>query len=195
MCNWRSVKGQALVAIGSLQPRSIDRGIPGRESAGRRGGEQLSPNRKLRADDIVTERKLIRQGALSRNAGALPAHPRTTGQHGDFDGRFETGPAREKPCLHLTAPIAGTVVIQNAVRGQGVGPGDELFEVVDTSRVWVFANLPIEQARRFKEGDSGTITPKGGDAIVAPLTTYRRSRTKPPAPFVSDLKSPAPRAS
>ena len=47
------------------------------------------------------------------------------------------------------------------MRGQGVSPGNELFEVVDTSRVWVFASLPIEQARKFKEGDMGTITPKG----------------------------------
>lgn len=45
-----------------------------------------------------------------------------------------------------------------------------MFEVVDTGRVWVFANLPIEQARKFKEGDSGTITPKGGETVVAPLT-------------------------
>jgi multidrug efflux pump subunit AcrA (membrane-fusion protein) len=36
--------------------------------------------------------------------------------------------------------------------------------------VWVFANLPIEQARKFKEGDTGSITPKGGKPITAPLT-------------------------
>jgi membrane fusion protein, heavy metal efflux system len=36
--------------------------------------------------------------------------------------------------------------------------------------VWVFANLPIEQARKFNEGDIGTITPKGGEPVTAPLT-------------------------
>ena len=51
-----------------------------------------------------------------------------------------------------------------------MAPGHELFEVVDTSRVWVFANLPIEQARKFKEGETGTITPKGGEAVTAPRT-------------------------
>jgi multidrug efflux pump subunit AcrA (membrane-fusion protein) len=56
------------------------------------------------------------------------------------------------------------------VRGQGVSPGNDLFEVVDTSRVWVFASLPIEQARKFKEGDRGTITPRGGQPVTAPLT-------------------------
>ncbi len=47
--------------------------------------------------------------------------------------------------------------------------GDQLFEVVDTRQVWVFANLPIEQAQRFKEGDRGTILAKGRKPIEAPL--------------------------
>ena len=34
----------------------------------------------------------------------------------------------------------------------------------------MFANLPIEQARRFKEGDQGEVVPRGGDPIVAKLT-------------------------
>ena len=41
---------------------------------------------------------------------------------------------------------------------------------MDTRQVWVFANLPIEQAQRFKEGDRGTIVAKGREPIEAPLT-------------------------
>ena len=52
---------------------------------------------------------------------------------------------------------------------RGFKTGVHLFEVVDTRRVWVFANLPIEQAQRFKEGDRGTIVPKGRKPIEAPL--------------------------
>ena len=59
------------------------------------------------------------------------------------------------------------------------------------SRVWVFANLPIEQARRFRRAIPGTITPKAATPS-APPPTYRRSRTKPPAPFASGLKLPTP---
>jgi multidrug efflux pump subunit AcrA (membrane-fusion protein) len=61
-------------------------------------------------------------------------------------------------------------VQQNVVVGQGVSPGAALFEVVDTSQVWVFANLPFEQARRFKPGDIGTIVPKGSEPVKAPLS-------------------------
>lgn len=83
---------------------------------------------------------------------------------------LERGQHEESHRYTLTSPIAGTVVSQQVVRGQGVAPGIELFEVVDTRRVWVFANLPIEEARKFKEGDTGTITPKGAAPISAPLT-------------------------
>jgi RND family efflux transporter MFP subunit len=84
--------------------------------------------------------------------------------------QLEHGSHQEGHRYTLISPIAGTVVAQNVVRGQGVAPGNELFEIVDTSRVWVFANLPIEQARKFKEGDVGTILPKGGEPVTAPLT-------------------------
>ena len=83
---------------------------------------------------------------------------------------LERGHQDESHRYTLTAPIAGTIVAQNVVRGQGVAPGTELFEVVDTSRVWVFANLPIEQVRQFKEGDTGSIIPKGGEPVTAALT-------------------------
>ncbi|MDO8547292.1 MAG: efflux RND transporter periplasmic adaptor subunit, partial [Nitrospirales bacterium] len=70
----------------------------------------------------------------------------------------------------LRSPIAGIVVQQNVVLGQGVSSGTALFEVVDTSQVWVFANLPLEQARRFKPGDIGTIVPKGSEPVKSPLS-------------------------
>ena len=40
---------------------------------------------------------------------------------------------------------------------------------MDIRQVWVFANLPIEQAQRFKKGDRGTILAKGRKPIEAPL--------------------------
>jgi len=69
----------------------------------------------------------------------------------------------------IKAPLAGTISAQAVVLGQGVSTGDHLFEIVDTRHVWVFANLPIEQAQRFKEGDLGTILAKGREPIEAPL--------------------------
>ena len=129
---------------------------------------------KLWADRIVTERRLVEEKGRYIEAQARHQHVRekllnmgmTTGELREL----EHGSHQEGHRYTLKSPIAGTVVAQNVVRGQGVTPGNELFEVVDTSRVWVFANLPIEQARKFKEGDVGTILPKGGEPVTAPLT-------------------------
>jgi RND family efflux transporter MFP subunit len=129
---------------------------------------------KLRAEDIVSERKLIEDKGRYLETKARFQHVRekllNMGMLADELHQLEHGSHQEGHNYTLTSPIAGTVVAQNVVRGQGVAPGNELFEVVDTSRVWVFANLPIEQARKFKEGDVGIILPKGGEPVTAPLT-------------------------
>mgnify|MGYP006368991665 CR=1 FL=1 len=148
---------QPLAAIGSLQlDQLVEEYLVGKAQADV-AENSLRRTEKLRTDDIVPERKLIEdKGHMGISKAELAG--------------LERGGHEEGHHYTLTSPIAGTVVAQNAVRGQGVTPGVELFEVVDTSRVWVFANLPIEQARKFKEGDLGTITPKGGEVITAPLT-------------------------
>ena len=129
---------------------------------------------KLAADQIVTERRLVEERGHYIEAQARHQHVRekllNMGMTKNELYQLEHGSHQEGHRYTLTSPIAGTVVAQNVVQGQGVAPGNELFEVVDTSRVWVFANLPIEQARKFKEGDVGTILPKGGEPVTAPLT-------------------------
>jgi multidrug efflux pump subunit AcrA (membrane-fusion protein) len=129
---------------------------------------------KLRAEDIVSERKLIEDKGRHLETKARFQHVRekllNMGLLAHELQQLERGSHMEGHHYTLTSPLAGTVVAQNVVRGQGVAPGNELFEIVDTSRVWVFANLSIEQARKFKEGDVGTILPKGGEPVKAPLT-------------------------
>lgn len=129
---------------------------------------------KLAADQIVTERRLIEERGRYIEAEARHQHVRekllNMGMTVNELYQLEHGSHQEGHLYTIRSPIAGTVVAQNVVRGQGVAPGNELFEVVDTSRVWVFANLPIEQARKFKEGDVGTILPRGGEPVTAPLT-------------------------
>ena len=129
---------------------------------------------KLWTDKIVTERRLVEERGLYLEATARHQHVRekllNMGMTAAELRELEHGSHQEGHRYTLKSPIAGTVVAQNVVRGQGVAPGNELFEVVDTSRVWVFANLPIEQARRFKDGDLGTIAPRGGESVTAPLT-------------------------
>ncbi len=166
--------GQPLAAIGSLQlDQLIEEYLVGKAQADV-AENNLRRTEKLRADDIVPERRLIEDKGRYLETKARYQHTReklvNMGLSMSELTEIEQGRHQERHRYTVTSPIAGTVVAQNAVRGQGLAPGDELFEVVDTSRVWVFANLSIEQARKFKEGDTGTITPKGATPITAPLT-------------------------
>jgi membrane fusion protein, heavy metal efflux system len=170
----RVKKGQRLVAVGSLHlDQLVEEYLVGKAQADV-AENALQRTEKLRVDDIVPEKKLVEDKGHYLEAKARYQHIReklvNMGLSREELKELEGGIHEESHRYTLTAPIAGTVVAQDAVQGQGVAPGHELFEIVDTSRVWVFANLPIEQARKFKEGDTGTITPKGGDPVTAPLT-------------------------
>ena len=166
--------GQALAAIRSLQLDQLIEEYLVSKAQADVAENSFRRTEKLRADDIVPERKLIEDKGRYLETKARFQHIREKLLNMGLSRAEMTELVRsrheESHRYTLTSPIAGTVVTQNAVRGQGVAPGHELFEVVDTSRVWVFANLPIEQARKFIEGDVGTILPKGGEPVSAPLT-------------------------
>lgn len=166
--------GQPLAAIGSLHLDQLIEEYLVAKAQADVAENSFHRTTKLRADDIVPERKLIEDRGRYLETKARYQHIRekllNMGLSISELRELEQNRHEEGHRYTLTSPLAGTVVAQHAVRGQGVAPGQELFEVVDTSRVWVFANLPIEQARKFKEGDTGTIAPKGAEAVTAQLT-------------------------
>lgn len=166
--------GQPLAAIGSLQLDELVQEYLVAKAQADVAESAFRRTEKLKADEIVTERRFVEDRGHYLETKVRFQHIRekllNMGLAQSELRELEQGSHEESHRYTLTSPIAGTVIAQNVVRGQGVSPGSELFEVVDTSRVWVFANLPIEQARKFKEGDVGTIVPKGGEPITAPLT-------------------------
>jgi membrane fusion protein, heavy metal efflux system len=167
-------RGQPLLAIESLRLDELVQEYLVTKSQADVAESGYRRTEKLAADQIVTERRLVEERGHYLEAQARHQHVRekllNMGMTASELRELEHGSHQEGHRYTLKSPIAGTVVTQNVVRGQGVTPGNELFEIVDTSRVWVFANLPIEQARKFKEGDVGTILPKGGEPVTAPLT-------------------------
>ncbi len=130
--------------------------------------------KKLHKEQIVSERRLMEDQAHYLESNTINQHVTEKLQN------MGLLPQELDELLHshtmeghryiIKAPLTGTVSEQSVVLGQGVSPGDQLFEVVDTRQVWVFANLPIEQAQRFTVGDRGTIVSKGRDPIEAPLS-------------------------
>ena len=128
---------------------------------------------ELQAEQIISQRRFLEDQGQQREAQAVYQHVKekllNMGLSKKDLYQLEHGSHLEGHKYILRAPLSGTVVNQKVVLGQGIGAGEELFEIVDTSRVWVFANLPIEQARRFKEGDLGQVVPQGGEPIHGTL--------------------------
>jgi len=167
-------KGDSLVAIGSLKLDELVQEFLVSQVQVDLRKANFERTQKLHAEQIVSERRLMEDRAHYLEAKAINQHVTEKLQN--------MGLAQEElnELLHshtmeghryiIKSPLTGTISEQTVVLGQGIGTGDHLFEVVNTRQVWVFANLPIEQAQRFKEGDRGTIVAKGREPIEAPLT-------------------------
>jgi cobalt-zinc-cadmium efflux system membrane fusion protein len=166
--------GQPLAAIGSLRLDELVQDYLVSKAQADAAESNFRRTEKLSAEGIVSERRLVEERGRHLEAKARYQHARekllNMGLTAEDLRELERAVHEEGHRYILRSPIAGTVVQQNVVLGQGVSPGTELFEVVDTSHVWIFANLPLEQARRFKSGDIGTIVPKGSEPVKAPLS-------------------------
>lgn len=166
--------GQPLAAIGSPRLDELVQEYLVSKAQTDTAESNFRRTEKLATEGIVSERRLVEERGRHLEAKARYQHVREKLLNMGLTVKelrdLERAVHEESHRYLLRSPLAGTVVTQNVVLGQGVSPGTALFEVVDTSQVWVFANLPLEQARRFKSGDIGTIVPKGSEPVKAPLS-------------------------
>jgi len=56
--------------------------------------------------------------------------------------------------IWMRAPISGIIVSKNAVRGQQVNPGDQLFSLATLERVWITADIYEDDFSRVKVGQN-----------------------------------------
>jgi membrane fusion protein, copper/silver efflux system len=54
----------------------------------------------------------------------------------------------------MRAPISGIIVSKNAIRGQQVNPGDQLFSLATLERLWITADIYEDDLARVKVGQS-----------------------------------------
>lgn len=68
---------------------------------------------------------------------------------------------REYSTTVLRAPFDGIVLKTNAAEGESIQPEDQLFDVVDTSIVWVQADLYAQDLASVREGEMATVLLEG----------------------------------
>ena len=130
------------------------------------------------ATDEQLERKLHFLG--------LPASVATT-----FDARTTTS-----NLLPLFAPMNGVITTGGVVAGEVVDTAHVLFEVVDTSRLWVTLDVTAEQARRVKLGQPVRFKPDGGKEEAVGAVVWRSTQADPKTRTVkirADLHDPTGR--
>jgi cobalt-zinc-cadmium efflux system membrane fusion protein len=170
----RVQKDQPLAAVESLRLDELVQEYLVAKSKLDVANSNFARTKRLLAENIISQRRFLEDRGHQIESQAVYQHVRekllNMGLSEPELHQLEHGSHLEGHKYLLRAPLSGTVVNQHVVLGQGVAAGDELFEIVDTSRVWVFANLPIEQARRFQVGDQGQILPRDGEPITARLS-------------------------
>lgn len=68
--------------------------------------------------------------------------------------------------LPLTAPLDGLVIDRDAVAGEVVDTEKTLFELADTSRMWLVFNVAMEDARFLKQGQTVEFLADGSPQTV-----------------------------
>jgi membrane fusion protein, copper/silver efflux system len=69
--------------------------------------------------------------------------------------RSDIGAIREPSAsVWMRASISGIIVSKNAVRGQQVNPGDQLFSLATLERVWITADIYKDDVSRVKVGQN-----------------------------------------
>ncbi len=105
---------------------------------------------------------------------------------------FDTAADNEAPTahFHLTAPIDGVIEEIHFHLGQTVQPGDKLFTVTNSQRVWLKANIPPTQIARIQAAGGASFKVEGyeqeftveqlnGRLISAGSQVDEKSRTVP----------------
>jgi RND family efflux transporter MFP subunit len=56
------------------------------------------------------------------------------------------------PLVDVRSPVTGYILSRKVSLGQWLGPGTEMYEIADLSRVWVYADLYESESRAFTPG-------------------------------------------
>lgn len=113
--------------------------------------QNLERQEKLRAEGISSERSYLEAKSTYDQAnaerGAALSGLSVFGANGGSG-----------PDMTLVSPIEGTVVERHATQGENVSPGDALFVVANTSKVWVIGQAYERQLARVVPDMKATVT-------------------------------------
>lgn len=111
--------------------------------------QELARLEGLFVREAIPERRVIEAQSRKDKAWAELAAARSRQQSFQAMQRSDGEGAAGR--IQLKAPIAGSVVASNAVPGVFVGPGTQLFHLVDLDRLWLEVHVPVSQISRVEQ--------------------------------------------
>jgi RND family efflux transporter MFP subunit len=132
-------------------------------------GETVSRDRKLRAEGIVAERRLLESEAAHRELLNTEARDhqalRLAGMPDSAIDELARG-QQLGAVLEVRAPLNGVVLEQLATAGQRLAAADPLYRIGDLSTLWVEVHVPLESLGAAAPGTAVELPQQGIDARV-----------------------------
>lgn len=173
-------KGELIDALvqESLWQRTVERYqnigtgvVPGRQVL-----EAEAAYEKARVDVLRAQQTLANLGLaveLDELRGLSPEqqiiHLRQVAHVDSDDGSLVDGGSQGTSAnlLPIRAPMPGTIVERSVVAGEVVETADVLFQIADTSRMWLTLNVPLEDATYLSLGQPVRFRPDGSKQQVS----------------------------
>ncbi len=142
--------GDKLAELSSVEVSEASARLASAKASVKLAKETLARQQKLRDDRITSERALQEARrelelarARERDASARAAIYNATSGRG---------------AATLSSPIDGTIIERHATMGEVVDPEDVLFQIADTTKVWVVGRVFEKDASKVLEGMPAVLT-------------------------------------
>ena len=132
-------------------------------------GETLARERKLRAEGITAERRLLESASAHRELLNAEARDRQALLLAGMPEAAIEELARKQQLsavLVVKAPLAGVVLEQMATAGQRLAAADPLYRLGDLSTLWVEVHVPLESLGDVAPGSAVDLPEQGLHAQV-----------------------------
>lgn len=136
-------------------------------------GETLSRDRKLHAEGIVAQRRLLESQSSYREMRTAEARDRQALLLAGMPEAAIEQLARSQrlsTVLEVSSPLSGVVLEQIATAGQRLAASDPLYRVGDLSILWVEVHVPLNDLGRIAPGDRVQLS----DGLSATVITVGR---------------------
>lgn len=132
-------------------------------------GETLARERKLRAEGITAERRLLESASAHRELRNAEARDRQALLLAGMSEAAIKALARNQKLsavLVVKAPLDGVVLEQMATAGQRLAAADPLYRIGDLSNLWVEVHVPLESLGEVAPGSTVDLPGQGLQAQV-----------------------------